>query len=82
MPGVEWDNSATIGSHLNLRKEMSTVFVGRRREMATLEAALANAMLGREQIIMLAGEPGIGKTRIAQELASHASSLGAQTFWG
>ena len=31
---------------------------------------------------MLAGEPGIGKTRIAQELAAHASNLGAQTFWG
>lgn len=59
-----------------------TAFVGRRREMATLEASLAAAMSGRGQIAMLAGEPGIGKTRIAQELASHASSLGAQTFWG
>jgi predicted ATPase len=50
--------------------------------MASLEAALAEAMAGRGQMVMLAGEPGIGKTRIAQELASHAGSLGVQTFWG
>jgi len=56
--------------------------VGRQREMAALEAALTKAMLGQGQIVMLAGEPGIGKTRIAQELASHASNLGAQIFWG
>ncbi len=31
---------------------------------------------------MLAGEPGIGKTRTAQELASHAETLGAQVLWG
>ena len=31
---------------------------------------------------MLAGEPGIGKTRIAQEFVSHAESSGAQVLWG
>ena len=31
---------------------------------------------------MLAGEPGIGKTRIAQELASTAEELGGQVLWG
>jgi hypothetical protein len=31
---------------------------------------------------MLAEEPGIGKTRLAQELASHASSMDAQVLWG
>ncbi len=39
-------------------------------------------MSGLGRIVMLAGEPGIGKTRMAQEFASHAESLGAQTFWG
>ena len=31
---------------------------------------------------MLAGELGFGKTRTAQELASHAESLGVQVLWG
>jgi predicted ATPase len=31
---------------------------------------------------MLVGEPGIGKTRTAQELASHAERRGVQILWG
>ncbi len=57
-------------------------FVGRSREMDLLRAALAEAMDGRGQVAMLAGEPGIGKTRTAQELARHAESLGARLLWG
>ena len=31
---------------------------------------------------MLAGEPGIGKTRMAEELAANADVLGGQVLWG
>ena len=58
------------------------VFVGRHREMGELRTALDDAMSGRGRLIMLAGEPGIGKTRIAQELASTAEELGAPVLWG
>ncbi len=58
------------------------IFVGRQREMETLAAALDAALSGRGQIVMLAGEPGIGKTRIAQELAGLAEQRGARVFWG
>lgn len=58
------------------------VFVGRQREMASLHAALEEALAGRGQLVMLTGEPGIGKTRTAQELATHADGLGAQVLWG
>ncbi len=61
---------------------LSPDFVGRRREMAELTAALDDALAGRGRMVMLAGEPGIGKTRTAQELASHAERLGAQVWWG
>ena len=50
--------------------------------MAMLEAALSDALSGQGRMVMLAGEPGIGKTRIAQELASHAQQKGAQVLWG
>lgn len=58
------------------------IFVGRRREMAEFRAALDDAVSGRGRLIMLAGEPGIGKTRLAQELAACAEELGSQVLWG
>ncbi len=57
-------------------------FIGRQPELAVLTAALDDALAGRGQMVMLAGEPGIGKTRLSQELASRAESLGAQVLWG
>ena len=58
------------------------IFVGRQRETDELRAALDNAMSGRGRLIVLAGEPGIGKTRMAQELAANAEELGSQVLWG
>lgn len=57
-------------------------FIGRERELAQLKADLEEAMSGRGQLLMLAGEAGIGKTRTAQELASYAEAQGARAFWG
>ena len=57
-------------------------FVGREQEMGELRAALEDAMSGRGRLMMLAGEPGIGKTRMTQELASYAEQQGAQVLWG
>ncbi|MCI0788059.1 MAG: ATP-binding protein, partial [Chloroflexi bacterium] len=58
------------------------VFVGRQRELATLKSALEDAVAGRGRVVMLAGEPGIGKTRIVEELASYATATGSQVLWG
>ena len=41
------------------------IFVGREREIADLTAALDGAIAGRGRLVMLVGEPGIGKTRTA-----------------
>ena len=58
------------------------VFVGRQREMGELKAALEDALSGRGRLITLVGEPGIGKTRTAQELATYAGMRSAQVLWG
>ncbi|MCH8280276.1 MAG: AAA family ATPase, partial [Chloroflexi bacterium] len=63
-------------------RDIGRVFVGRQREMAELTAALESALSGHGRIVMLVGEPGIGKTRAAQELASLAEQRGAQVLWG
>ena len=60
----------------------SGVFVGRHRELARLSAALEDALSGQGRLVMLVGEPGIGKTRTAQELAVLAEQRGAQVLWG
>ncbi len=57
-------------------------FVGRRQELAELKLALEDAMSGQGRLVMLAGEPGIGKTRTTQELATYAETRGAQVLWG
>jgi DNA-binding CsgD family transcriptional regulator len=46
--------------------------VGRERELAELEAALADAASGRPSIAFVAGESGIGKTRLLREFVTHA----------
>jgi tetratricopeptide (TPR) repeat protein len=50
--------------------------VGREVELARLLGALEAAGQGRGQMILLAGEPGIGKTRLGQETALHARRHG------
>ena len=62
--------------------DIARVFVGRQRELAELTSALDDALSGHGRLVMLVGEPGIGKTRTAQELTSKAEALGANVLWG
>jgi transcriptional regulator with AAA-type ATPase domain len=56
------------------------VFVGREQELGRLRAAADEAFAGRGSVVMLLGEPGIGKTRAAQELETYARLRGAQVL--
>src|SRR6266545_6490621 len=58
------------------------IFVGRQQEMAALQVAVEAVLAGQGRIVLLAGEPGIGKTRLAQELASYAQQRGARVLEG
>src|SRR3712207_586325 len=58
------------------------LFVGRQREMQALRAALEDSLSGRGGLVMLVGEPGIGKTRTVQQFAVHAAQCGVQVLWG
>jgi hypothetical protein len=54
--------------------------VGRRAELEVLDSALADARAGQGGIVLLIGEPGIGKSRLVEEVAQRAR--GAQVVWG
>jgi len=57
-------------------------FVGRDREMADLLSGVGSAVSGRGRLFLIAGEPGIGKSRLADELAWHAEQRGMRVLWG
>ena len=57
-------------------------FVGRTWELETLEAGLDDAFAGRGRLFLAVGEPGIGKSRLADEFASRAKQRGAGVLWG
>jgi DNA-binding NarL/FixJ family response regulator len=57
-------------------------WVGREREMAEAKLLWQRALSGLGQVILISGEPGVGKTRFVRELASAASLAGAGVLTG
>ncbi|MFD8500644.1 ATP-binding protein [Amycolatopsis sp. NPDC059657] len=57
-------------------------FVGRAAEREVLGERLRVAAGGAGQVVLVAGEPGVGKTRLAEETVADARSLGMATAWG
>jgi DNA-binding CsgD family transcriptional regulator/tetratricopeptide (TPR) repeat protein len=60
----------------------SEVFVGRVRELGELERALDATKAGTGATVLVPGEAGIGKTRLASELARRAGVAGFEVLVG
>jgi tetratricopeptide (TPR) repeat protein len=57
------------------------ILFSRDQEMAQLRAGVDYALSGRGRLFLLTGEPGIGKTRLADELALYADLRGMRVLW-
>ena len=56
--------------------------IGRQEQLFVLEDALLTAHRGESRFVALGGEAGMGKTRLATELATRARRLGWEVLWG
>jgi predicted ATPase len=73
----------TVGrSRITSREGSRVPLLGRETELARLCDGLADLRRGRGRTCVLRGEPGIGKTRLAQELAARAVADGVRVIWG
>ena len=79
-PGRNGDDAAVLTKPGSL--STAQAFVGRERDLERLRVLLADATDGRGGLALLVGEPGIGKTRTARELASEATRTDALVLWG
>jgi class 3 adenylate cyclase/tetratricopeptide (TPR) repeat protein len=71
-------STAAVLPHIGKR----TPFVGRESERADLRRYLDAARGGHGALVMIGGEPGVGKTRITEELVAEARRHGFLTLTG
>ncbi len=70
-----------IGPRDGLVGRAEAPLVGRRQEMAALDAMADQALGGRGGVVTVVGSPGIGKSRVAREAAAAAAGRGIEVFW-
>ncbi len=70
-----------IGPRDGLVGRAEASLVGRRWEMAALDAMVDRAIGGRGGVVNVVGPPGIGKSRVAREAAALAAGRGVEVFW-
>jgi class 3 adenylate cyclase len=82
---VAWAPTPGAGTAMpipSLLTDRGRVFVGRDRELERLQALWKETVAGERRVALLGGEPGIGKTRLAAELAEVLHSQGAMVLAG
>ncbi|HKN90605.1 MAG TPA: AAA family ATPase, partial [Acidimicrobiia bacterium] len=79
---VRWEALPPAVSLPALLTDTGPVFVAREAEMGRLEQLWEEASAGDLRLALLAGEPGVGKTRLAAELAGRVHDLGGTVLAG
>jgi tetratricopeptide (TPR) repeat protein len=71
-----------MGSGTMSEVRAGRVFVGRERELADLRSAVERARDKEGSLFLISGSAGLGKTRLASEVAAEAAALGTRVVWG
>ncbi|MFZ0678883.1 ATP-binding protein [Candidatus Binatus sp.] len=71
-----------MSPEVTVQDSTSRSFVGRGREIVELSSSLDDAIAGRGRLFLISGEPGIGKTWLADEIARRAAERGMRVAWG
>jgi DNA-binding SARP family transcriptional activator/predicted ATPase len=66
----------------NLDRRADTPFVGREDERRLLVDSLERVLTGSGGVVLIEGEPGVGKTRLTMEAAEDARWRGFEVSWG
>lgn len=74
--------AASIRGIVAVVRALCPVLVGREAELTELEDALLAAIRGDGRMLLLAGDAGMGKTRLATELGARARGIGATVLSG
>jgi DNA-binding SARP family transcriptional activator len=76
--------SAPAAFPVRLLRADRTTFIGRKTELARIDAAWRRVEKGggAAQVVLLAGEAGIGKSRLAARFAAEAGASGATVLYG
>ena len=82
---VVWEHEEA-GDGVPLPHQLSATetlpLIGRTAELETVTTAAKEAATGHPQVVVIAGEPGVGKTRLAAEVARAAHGRGAVVLFG
>src|SRR5438105_11488975 len=63
-------------------RALCPVLIGRERELSRLEDALLDGHRGNGQVVVIGGDAGVGKTRLATELQERARRAGTAVMVG
>jgi DNA-binding winged helix-turn-helix (wHTH) protein/tetratricopeptide (TPR) repeat protein len=81
-PEPDGNGAKSAGTAVAPSTELQDVFVGRSAAFAVLDAGMREACAGHGRVLLVVGEPGIGKTRTMLEFAQRATVAGAETWFG
>ena len=75
--GRRWRSRWESVTLISVDRVSAASFIGRAPELAELEAALADAREGRPRLVFLAGESGVGKSRLLSEFRRRSRGVGS-----